>query len=597
MSFRRFFHLSDKINKKSIIGLLSILLLISAITISIKLIDNTETTEDYSSGSSSDIDTGLISDNDEPHSSKANQQIYWVSNRGDNNNPGTEDKPFKTIQKGANHAKAGDIVKIEPGIYDESVSVFNSGEPNAPIIFESTVRHGAVMAGKANHFSSSGQGNYIVIRGIWFKYSPLQNSMYTSQVITPSTGWRIEDCRFTNCAVGIGYPGHIGTSNIEVIRCIFEDMGVTGSWAWADENNFMENHLIKDTIIRRTNTYNHDPGYGAMGMKYGFTKNLVADGVISYDNNGIGFWLDYNNIDFTVKNSTFFGNHAGMAHRNFTDGGLSDQSWAGIGLSIEVSQSGVIKNNVSYSNLHAGLSIWESGNGGGIIVEDNIIVDNAYHIELRALEREATQQLSDVTIRNNSFKDWKRAVWLTTNIDTIRNHKTPVDARIFIDDNNYTHASNNILFGRWINTFAYGIDEIQDKLNAEHNGYSADFDFNAPYIDVYKTTLDDVGTDKMWQVHSKEAESNHIDKAIEGQIVGDTVIIPVTGRKEIFEKDGKWYTEVYDLQARYVTLVMNEQQKEWLELNVNPFASITQTDVKIKLTKLEPYRVEAQADY
>ena len=41
----------------------------------------------------------------------SNINTYWVSVNGKDSNPGTQEKPFRTIQKAADMATAGDNVK------------------------------------------------------------------------------------------------------------------------------------------------------------------------------------------------------------------------------------------------------------------------------------------------------------------------------------------------------------------------------------------------------------------------------------------------------------------------------------------------------
>ncbi len=63
-----------------------------------------------------------------------NNTIY-VSTFGSDSNPGTLDKPFKSIQFASNHAKPGTTIKILPGIYREQVTVLNQGSLFFPITF------------------------------------------------------------------------------------------------------------------------------------------------------------------------------------------------------------------------------------------------------------------------------------------------------------------------------------------------------------------------------------------------------------------------------------------------------------------------------
>lgn len=50
-------------------------------------------------------------------------------------NPGTKDKPWKTLAKAAAAAKAGDVVLVAEGTYDERVSPANSGEKGKLVTF------------------------------------------------------------------------------------------------------------------------------------------------------------------------------------------------------------------------------------------------------------------------------------------------------------------------------------------------------------------------------------------------------------------------------------------------------------------------------
>jgi hypothetical protein len=63
-------------------------------------------------------------------------QTYYVSLNGDNNNSGSLESPWRTIQKAADIVAAGDTVLVQPGIYRESVVLRHSGTETAPILFK-----------------------------------------------------------------------------------------------------------------------------------------------------------------------------------------------------------------------------------------------------------------------------------------------------------------------------------------------------------------------------------------------------------------------------------------------------------------------------
>lgn len=74
-------------------------------------------------------------------------------------NPGTEEKPLKTIQSAANVARPGDTVVVMEGKYDERVRVRTSGTEGGPITLRAAPRRRAVVGG----FDL--EGSYLRIEG------------------------------------------------------------------------------------------------------------------------------------------------------------------------------------------------------------------------------------------------------------------------------------------------------------------------------------------------------------------------------------------------------------------------------------------------
>src|SRR5262245_21427156 len=65
----------------------------------------------------------------------AHTATYTVSTQGSDNNPGTAQNPWRTIQKAANTAIAGDTVLVQAGTYVERVTFPKSGSASDPITF------------------------------------------------------------------------------------------------------------------------------------------------------------------------------------------------------------------------------------------------------------------------------------------------------------------------------------------------------------------------------------------------------------------------------------------------------------------------------
>jgi hypothetical protein len=62
-------------------------------------------------------------------------------------NPGTEEKPFKTVQHAADAAKPGDTVYVMAGKYDERVKVKAGGTEGKPVAFVAMPRRSATVGG------------------------------------------------------------------------------------------------------------------------------------------------------------------------------------------------------------------------------------------------------------------------------------------------------------------------------------------------------------------------------------------------------------------------------------------------------------------
>jgi len=91
---------------------------------------------------------------------------YVVDNRNPaaaDDNPGTWDKPWKTVGRAADVAKAGDTVCVMEGVYDETLAPKNSGRAGAPVLFRGLPRHKAQLKG-----ADTGKTAYVRIEGFHF---------------------------------------------------------------------------------------------------------------------------------------------------------------------------------------------------------------------------------------------------------------------------------------------------------------------------------------------------------------------------------------------------------------------------------------------
>ncbi len=99
-----------------------------------------------------------------PHSTFAATHYYVDSVSGSDTNPGTTDRPWRTIQKAANTMVAGDTCHVRAGTYNERVQVSRSGASGAPIVYQAE--------GTVNMNGFTVRGHYITIRGFTITNTP-----------------------------------------------------------------------------------------------------------------------------------------------------------------------------------------------------------------------------------------------------------------------------------------------------------------------------------------------------------------------------------------------------------------------------------------
>ena len=106
--------------------------------------------------------------------------IYYVSNTGNDSNPGTVASPVRTIMKGVSKLKPGDFLYVRGGTYVESVFVGQSGTKDQPITIEAYPGELPVIDGEDKLPATDG-GDLVLIVGdyVRFKGFEVRNSNIT----------------------------------------------------------------------------------------------------------------------------------------------------------------------------------------------------------------------------------------------------------------------------------------------------------------------------------------------------------------------------------------------------------------------------------
>jgi hypothetical protein len=90
---------------------------------------------------------GTIDDIVVGHAQTAMYVVDQAAPGASDTNPGTEQQPFKTVQRAADVAGPGDTVYVMAGTYDERVKIKTGGTEGKPIAFVAKPRHSVTMAG------------------------------------------------------------------------------------------------------------------------------------------------------------------------------------------------------------------------------------------------------------------------------------------------------------------------------------------------------------------------------------------------------------------------------------------------------------------
>lgn len=279
---------------------------------------------------------------------------YFVSPQGNNSNAGTFVEPWKTVQKAADSARAGDTVLIRGGTYTDGFTLRTSGNKDAPITFRNFQdEHPLFDLGVTNAFSAPKRIELQAAAGIAF---PISWIVIEGLEITNA----YEGFRFYNATDVIIRHNSIHDTFYSGIE------GIGGLRVTIDGNKI--NAIGLKDLANKSNDDN-DHGMHLTGSDYVITNNIVND-VRSY------------------------GIH--LAGYQFSSSKYADREHSGI------RNARVANNVIANSRFHTGVALWEDA--ANTKIENNIFYQNARELSTGA---QAGVDLlfsgAGHTIRNNIF--------------------------------------------------------------------------------------------------------------------------------------------------------------------------------------------------
>ena len=115
---------------------------------------------------------------------------YFVdAKRGNDANPGSKEKPWKTVQHGITRLKLGETLYLRGGIYYENLGCKLNGHPEAPVTVRSYPGELAVLDGGVPEFTDDPAGSWLPVEGG-------AESEFVSKRSYPDVPHRIDHDRF-----------------------------------------------------------------------------------------------------------------------------------------------------------------------------------------------------------------------------------------------------------------------------------------------------------------------------------------------------------------------------------------------------------------
>ncbi|MBD2778101.1 choice-of-anchor Q domain-containing protein [Iningainema tapete] len=349
-------------------------------------------------------------------------KVYYVSPNGSDDNPGTSDKPWKTVNYAVSEKssiKPGDTVLVQPGTYSELITLGKSGNSESGHITlkangNVTLRDpDPINGGFREGVIQSANKGFWVIDGF-----RIENTSWAGIALRDANNMIVQNNRtYETGASGIivmpetyydGGESEVTSKNIKVLNNTIE----RANWRWQggnDQNGTQEALSIwgVDGFEVANNTLKEGKREG-LDIKTGSRNGSVHDNVISGQalvsgtprgyNGGPALYVDgnrANSFNIDIYNNVVFNNTAD-----------------GILIADEVPNQGDVYdirvyNNIVYGNgqqgVNGGRGITVTNNVRNVEIVNNTVAKNVQAFYIDGADYTGGYKPRDVVLRNNIF--------------------------------------------------------------------------------------------------------------------------------------------------------------------------------------------------
>jgi hypothetical protein len=351
---------------------------------------------------------------------------FYVATNGSDSNPGTLDRPWRTIQKAANTVGAGGTVYVRGGVYHETVTINVSGTPGNVITFQSYPNETAIIDGSGltppegwSALIDIRDKSNLVIKGFEIRdYKTAQQDHMPMGIFVTGAGENIQILNNTVHHIETNFKGSEGgdAHGIAVYGTRapqgLTNIVIDGNEVYKLRLGSSESLVVNGNVdgFRITNNVVHDNnniGIDAIGF-----EGKAPDPAYDQARNGLIARNTIYNID-SYRNPAYGTDRS--ADCIYVDGGTRltvERNIAhdcNIGLELASEHAGrstsfiILRNNFVYHNTSMGIAIGgydtERGSTENCIIVDNTLYNNDYRKEGNG------ELLVQFDTRNNAIKN------------------------------------------------------------------------------------------------------------------------------------------------------------------------------------------------
>lgn len=373
---------------------------------------------------------------------------YYVSLNGRDTYPGTINYPWRTIQKAASTAVAGDTVYVRGGTYREKVIVKNSGAAGSYITFSSYPGETAVIDVSGIAMTNYHEGGFTIdeknyIQVIGFR---IVNSTSTNNGGFGIVCYKSEYCVIKNNQTYNTYrSGIISRSSVNVtidgneVELANNDgnqemITISGGAFVTVTNNHVHHggpgtnggegiNILNGAhdVLVKGNHIHHNSRVGIYVDAYGAnTYNIVIDGNVIHDNQRTGIAIEAEQSGYELSNVVVVNN---LVYNNARSGILLGDWGQGTLRNIAIVNNTVVRNGIGTGG--GGIGLWNS-RARSVIVRNNVLSQN----ERFTIEVQGTP-LSTTVITHNLLDGFRGGTYETRGTNYVEGDPRFVNASAF----------------------------------------------------------------------------------------------------------------------------------------------------------------------